>query len=257
MLYAFVFLKTIYWLCYYELFFGTDSIVYTNPSSAGILKDSVFLLHYTKWQGLGLYFILGTGILSLLGFFFRKPYFIVDFLIWFFISNLNNKIYPALTGGDYLLNQFLFFNCFLSLSFRVNGKWQDALKICLHNMAIVAVMIQVCLVYFLSALAKLDDPEWLGGNAIVSVSQIRHFSLYAFLNDDVSFKPLFVFLNYFVLVYQLLFPLFVWIGKLKKFLLITGVLMHVYIALVMGLVEFGAIMILAYVYFWPVKRSVP
>jgi hypothetical protein len=31
--------------------------------------------------------------------------------------------------------------------------------------------------------------------------------------------------------------------------------MHLYIAFVMGLVDFGLVMILGYVYFWPVKGS--
>jgi hypothetical protein len=62
---------------------------------------------------------------------------------------------------------------------------------------------------------------------------------------------LFIALNYVVLAYQLLFPVLVWIKKIKKPFLILGILMHLYIAFVIGLVSFGFVMILPYIYFWP------
>jgi hypothetical protein len=53
-----------------------------------------------------------------------------------------------------------------------------------------------------------------------------------------------------VLAYQILFPAVVWFKKIKKPFLILGILMHVYISLVMGLVLFGLIMIICYAIFW-------
>jgi hypothetical protein len=57
-----------------------------------------------------------------------------------------------------------------------------------------------------------------------------------------------------VLGYQLLFPVLVWIKKIKKMFLLLGILMHLYIAFVMGLVEFGSVMIISYIIFWPIKK---
>jgi hypothetical protein len=250
----FLFIKTIYWLCYFGILFGKNSIAFSSPEPIGYFKNLAFLVYNSGSCFLSMGFIIAAAVLSLLNLFQKTIYFIQDFLLWFIVINLNNKIYPTLTGGDYLLNQFLFFNCFLSASFVVNSKWQNALRICLHNFAVIALIIQVCLVYFLSSLAKLNDHGWLSGEAIIRISQIKHFSVYSFLEYNPGYNPVFIFLNYIVLAYQLLFPLLIWVKKIKKPLLILGILMHLYIALIMGLVEFGAIMILAYVLFWPVKQ---
>ena len=59
-----------------------------------------------------------------------------------------------------------------------------------------------------------------------------------------------------VMFYQLLFPIVVWIKQIKKIVLFIGIVMHLYIGLVMGLPEFAAIMILSYVFFWPIKTSI-
>jgi hypothetical protein len=253
-LYTFVLIKIIYWLCYYDLWFGADSIAYTRFQWIGFIKSAAFLLYDAK-PGLTLSFILGTAILCLTGILSRKLYFVSDLLLWFLVMNIQNKVYPALTGGDFLLNQFLLFNCFLSSSFKINFNWQNSLRICLHNMAVIALLIQVCLVYLLSALAKTADTGWLDGSAVLTITKVRHFSLFSFPGDTAFLRGLYVLAAYLVLFYQLLFPVFIWFERLKRHLLIAGILMHIYIALVMGLVEFGAIMILGYIYFWPAKRQ--
>jgi len=253
LLYIFLIFESIYQLCYYDLFFGANSIVFVEPNSIGFFKDFAFLLYNSESVSLSTYFICATLILSLLNLFTTRFHFITDFLLWFLVINLHHRIYPALTGGDNLVNQFLFFNCFLSATFLIQTSWKSELKICFHNIALVAIIIQVCLVYFLSALAKLSDTEWRGGSALIAISQIRHFSLFSSPGSDKTLEPVLIFLNYVVLFYQLLFPVLIWVKRIKKPLLILGILMHVYIAFVMGLVSFGFIMILAYVFFWPDK----
>jgi hypothetical protein len=255
LIYTFLLIKMIYWLCYYPVLFGHNSISYIGPHLSYGLRDLGFLLYNTKAENLALYFILSVGSLCLLQIFFNRLYFFGDLLIWFLVVNLHNKIYPTLTGGNYLLNQLLFFNCFLSATFFIKSRWQNSFKILLHNVGVVGILVQVCLVYFLSALAKLENAEWLSGKAIASISKVHHFSLYSFPDENSAFNPAFVVLNYIVLFYQSFFPVLIWIRKTKKPLLITGIVMHLYIALVMGLVEFGLVMILSYIFFWPFKRS--
>jgi len=116
-------------------------------------------------------------------------------------------------------------------------------------------MTQICLVYFFSALAKLHDENWLNGTAVLMTSQVDHFSLPIISNNAARFTFLLVFLNYLVLFYQVLFPIVIWIKKIKKTFIVIGILMHLYIAFVMGLVSFGLIMILPYIYFWPEKKK--
>jgi hypothetical protein len=255
MLYLFLLVKCFYWLNYYNLLFGANSIVYTKTFDMGMIKGSAFFLYNQTNIGASLCFIISLGCLCVLNLFRLRIHFLFDFIIWFVIVNIHNKIYPALTGGEYLLNQLLFFNIFISDKFRNESSLLNEVKKCLHNFATSAVLVQICLVYFFSAIAKLNDPSWLHGSAILLTSQVSHFSL-PFINYAAHRCGfLFVILNYTVLSYQTLFPVIVWIKKIKKPFIIIGILMHLYIAFAMGLVSFGLIMILSYVYFWPDKKD--
>ncbi|MDX2174233.1 MAG: HTTM domain-containing protein [Bacteroidota bacterium] len=255
MLYIFVIIKCTYWICYYNLLFGKNSIVYKEPHSIGFIKDVAFYLYNSTSTNLGYVFLLSAILLSILPFILirhpersRRTYFITDFILWILILNINNNLYPTLTGGDYLLNQFLFFNCFLAFE-----KNKNYFKIPLHNFASIAIVIQICLVYFLSALAKLNSAEWLDGLAISETLQVKHYSLNILLLTKQN--TLNSIINYMVLFYQLLFPIIIWFKKVKKPFLIIGIVMHLFIAFGMGLMSFGFIMILAYIYFYDFKND--
>ena len=256
LLYCYLIIESSYFLFYFDLFFGENSIVMVTPKSIGCFKTLPFFLYNSLSVNLSLVFLLATIVLSVLSLFNLRINFFLNATLWLLVINLHSRIYPTLTGGDNLLGQLLLFNCFLSTSFKNDFAWKDLLKICLHNFALLAIIIQISLLYFLSALAKLNDPQWISGTAIKAVSQIQYFSLFSFFTYSKFLEPLFVILNFGVLVYQLFFPILIWIKKIKKPFLLFGILMHVYIALVMGLVGFGFIMILAYTFFWPEKETV-
>jgi len=55
-------------------------------------------------------------------------YFVPEFIAWLLALNLHNATYAGNTGGDLLVNQFLLFNCFLSVrSFTSSGKFSRSL----------------------------------------------------------------------------------------------------------------------------------
>jgi hypothetical protein len=253
-LYGYVLLKCIYWLIRFPLFFGRDSIIYYTPVSINAIKDPAFLLYTNQSPALNAVFIVLLLIICLSGFFYKSVYFMADLLIWFLALNIHNVIYPALSGGDHLLNQFLFFNCFLSFDLVKQETLTSNLKTALHNFASTAILLQVCIAYFISALSKLDSCEWLRGSAIATISGIKHFSLYSSAGS-LTGSWLAMPLNYLILFYQLLFPILVWIRPLKKTFLIAGICMHLYIGLVMGLPWFALIMITGYIFFWPFQKT--
>ena len=256
LIYLFLIVKAIGWLMFYELYFGEHSFIYSRHFSVSSVKDCAFLLYANASPQLAYAFLIPLLVLCLFCLKFKRQYFIADFLIWFLVINLNNKIYPTLTGGDYLLNQFLFFNCFLTGSFNTGKYWLLEIKIMMHNFAVVAVISQVCLVYLLSALAKCNDGAWMSGTALNEITQVKHFSLHSTGKPTTLFNPLFMFLDYLIVFYQLVFPLVVWFKRIKKPFIWVGIGMHVYIALVMGIVEFSVVMLMAYIYFWPFKKTI-
>ncbi|MEO6304136.1 MAG: hypothetical protein ABIP51_13300 [Bacteroidia bacterium] len=254
LLYAFLTLKIIYWLCYYDLYFGANAIAYTKPHSLGFIKNWAFLLYNDTETAFGYFFIIGTLLFLGLSYFLKKIPFIFEAIIWLLVINIHNKIYPTLTGGDLLLNQFLFFNCFLAKTYTNNEDWQISLTKCFHNFGVIAIIIQIQLVYLIAGLAKLNSNDWLNGLAIANLGYVEHFNLFSgpvFKNAVINCG-----IDFIVLFYQLLFPVLIWIQKIKKPLIILGIFMHLYISFVTGLVGFGLIMIIGYVYFWPIKKQI-
>ncbi len=260
-LYCLLVVRAIYWLVYYDYLFGVQSIIPIRPAFINPLTDLAFLLYNHPSQNLAYYFIISVIVLSVISLFAfevmpSKASFIINFFIFLLVINLQHKIYSTLTGGSYLLNQFLLFNCFLSTTYHVQQNWPSSLKVIMHNFAGLAIIIQVCLVYLLSAIAKCNNAQWLNGTALYALSNVHHYFLYVG-SSKPSFDWLFVFLNYVVIIYQLFFPTLIFFRRVKKPIILIGVAMHLYIALVMGLVEFGLVMIIAYNYFWPFKKQVP
>ncbi len=256
LLYMLLIVKSLYWLAYYDVLFGQNAIVFPSPNHIDTYKDLAFILYNAASTVLSLNFILVVLCVSVIKLFNNKTYFILEFLIWFLVLNIQNKIYPCLTGGNYLLNQLLFFNCFLSTVFIKNSKWKSDLKIVLHNLGLLAIMIQICLLYFLAGFAKISNADWYTGEAISILSQINHYSLFHPILSLGKKSFITHILTDVVMFYQLLFPITVWIKKIKKTVLFIGIVMHLYIGLVMGLPEFATIMILSYVFFWPFKPSI-
>ncbi len=204
----------------------------------------VFFLnnHYRVW--LAIAFIMLVAILAMIGLTKRSNFF-TNIFLWWLVVNITNFLYPTLTAGDFLLNQLLLFNCFLSLKKSSSASLHD-FKTALHNTALIAIKLQICLAYFLSAYYKITDDSWTNGSALYTIFQIPEFS-----NAFLAAIPSAVcqMLTYFTIAYQLSFPVLVWFRPFKIWLFSFGVLQHLLIALGMGLFQFGVIMIICYILF--------
>ncbi len=254
-LYLLVLLKCGYWLWHYDVLFGENSIIYRAQGHTNFIKDLAYILYNNKSEMLPLYFIIASVSICLLMLLRRRNNVTADLALWLLVENLHYSCYATLTGGDYLLNQFLFFNAFIVADTASDrGKYRD-LYLCLHNAAICAVVIQVCIVYMAAGLAKLNDEAWLDGSAASVINRISHFSLGT--GNTNSWDGFHRAATYMVFAYQLAFPLLIWVRPLKVPLLVLGALMHVYIAIIAGLVVFSAVMLAGYIYFWPPPRTAP
>lgn len=210
----------------------------------GWLNGCAYLLTNNYSVYLSIFFISLVGTLSLL-FLCRTSHYVTRALLWLALININNFLYPTLTGGDYLLNQLVFFNIFFNDNNGGNKILND-LKTALHNTSLIAIKVQVCLVYLLSALFKLQDDSWINGTALHFIFQLPEYS-----NALLSALPTSIctVLTYATLLYQLTFCVMVFIPKVKKYVLAFGLLQHLAIALFMGLFSFGCVMIISYIVF--------
>jgi hypothetical protein len=253
LLYGYVIFRCIYWLMDYSLLFGEHSVITTKEFELGFFKSLAFILYTPANHYLCYPAIVVALSLSVLNLFNQKIHILSDAVLWFIILNLHNRVYPILTGGDFLLNQLLLFNCFLSAPFLNTDSLKHQLRICLHNFSILAILLQVCFLYLASGLTKLTDASWTDGQAIAMISQVDHYNLFHPVRFSMDSLPAML-LNYIVMFYQLLFPFIIWFKKTKKIFLLLGVLIHVYIAFVMGLASFGLVMLIPYVFFLARKK---
>jgi hypothetical protein len=236
--------KSIYWINDFTLLFSSESAIFNSGFRVGGLKQWAYFLLDHKSNLVSTLWLTVTIVLSLY-LLVLKPYArLFSFFLWFLVLNINDSIYSCLNGGDYLLQQLLFFNVLLS-SFR-NISRPDLDRV-LHNFGVFAIRLQLCMVYLIAGLTKLADEEWLGGSAISDILKIREFSLPYFYDTNGAVA---VTANYFVMLYQIGFPLLVWWTGIKKPLIMLGILQHIIIAFVLGLPSFGFIMIISYSIFY-------
>jgi hypothetical protein len=249
-LYLFLLYKVCVYIIHFDDFFKSTGLIFHRMQNVNPAMDFAFYLcnHYSVH--FAAICILAVCFLSLLGFGKRSNY-MTNAILWLLIMNITNVLYPTLTAGDYLLNQVLFFNIFFSFK-DASGKRFHDLKTMLHNTALIGIKVQVCIAYFLAGWFKLIDPSWIGGEALSQIFRIPEFS-----NELLMALPAFIctLLTYCIIVYQLLFPLLIWIRPLKIYVLAFGILQHLMIAFGMGLFGFGILMIICYILFLKVDTS--
>jgi hypothetical protein len=233
----------VYSLKFKELF-SAERLIFHHKQSSGVINDFAYFLtqHYSVMLGaISVILLALLAMISLL----KKANYLINFFLWLLVININNFLYPTLTAGDYLTNQLLFFNIFFLPKVSNNSAIND-LKTSLHNVALLGIKIQVCLAYFLAAWFKVMDDSWINGMAVYQTFQIPEYSNAFFSMLPVSACLV---LTYATIIYQLLFPVFIWLRPAKIYLLSFGVLQHLLIAFGMGLFSFGIIMIICYILF--------
>ncbi len=249
----FVVYKCFYWFCDYSLLFSADTMVFKNDTVLPFWQWPAFVLFRSDAGIVPMLFLTITFIVALYAFFSGGKLRLAFFILWFGVLNINNNVYPTLSGGDYLCQHLLFFCIFLSNTRPKLSVIHTSLDVVFHNMGMIALRVQICLVYFLAGYAKLLDVDWVNGNAISDSLAVHDYSAPFFYETSGTVGQV---LNYLVIWYQLLFPILIWIKKIKKLYLLVGVLQHLFIVFTMGLPSFGFIMIVAYAAFYaPFKKT--
>lgn len=243
-LYLFLLYKVFVYIYQFNDLFSNERLIYHQTKHINLVVDSAFFLNNYYSVFVAGIFIFGVAVLSIIGL-FKKSNYITNGVLWFLIINLTSFLYPTLTAGDYLLNQLLFFNCFLIPNASPKLFLSD-LKTVFHNFALMAIKIQVCMAYFLAAYYKMIDDSWTSGEAIYQTFQIPEYS-----NALLASIPYLVTvaLTYFTIGYQLSFAFLVWFRPFKIWLFSFGILQHLLIAFGMGLFQFGIIMCICYILF--------
>ncbi|MBN4051359.1 HTTM domain-containing protein [bacterium AH-315-M05] len=256
--YLFLFINTLILLPVADQFWGHNTFLSGVTNSKHKIFEILYLLsnheitHYYLLFVCGQLFFLLTG---LLGIFPRSS----SVLVYIFTMNLFNR-QPGLSNGGYHVMQIMLFYLIFMNEQRRNNKsmkntYFSVINNVITNLSFLAARIQLVFVYMTAAAYKLAGDLWLSGEALYYVLGTDEYSHplateYILPNDFLIISG-----NYFALFFQLLFPLLIWFKKTRTIMLWIGVFFHLFIAFVLGLMDFGFAMIACYFVFFEDDKS--
>lgn len=208
----------------------------TSPVLGPMLGD-VFDRVFTTDAGVFcVLFILSLGTLGLLLGYSTRVAILLVLVTTFFLSQRLPELYD---GGDDITRLMLIYMLFL-LPHRAKFS-SEQLRVWLHNIAVLAITFQLIVMYVASGFAKATGEWWQQGTAMYYISQVQWYTLPG--AHELFTNPLIVTLaTYSSMFYQLLFPVAI-ISRMKLPWILLGILFHLGIAVLMGLITFSMVMI--------------
>lgn len=173
-------------------------------------------------------------------------------LIFWLSASLSRFMFPILNGSDLVLNLFLLIA--IALPARPRVRLQGVLtQEIISSVALLFARITLSLIYFLSGYDKLLSSAWRSGAAIHSIINLDYFYNPTFIFS--ASNTLFMLMGWSVIIFEISFSLLIWFKKLRVLFLLTGILFHLGIIVLLGLPDFGLVMIICYTVFLPIKDS--
>ena len=238
----------------FRLIWGVHGIIPYGFFSAEMVQQralSLFLIGASDTLG---YAIFVAGILVTFAYTIGYKTRVTAVLFYIFTWSIGRRDFYILNGGDNLLYILAFYMMFVDAgayfsldAARRRPEPEDArpFEALFHNFGVLAIMIQLCLLYFTSALYKLQGHMWYDGTAIYYVLRTAEFNLTPLGGWLYHNAFLVTALTYMTLVFQSAWPWLVWNRYARPFLAIGAIGLHLSIAYFMGLYWFSFVMIAA------------
>jgi hypothetical protein len=184
---------------------------------------------------------------------FIRLNYLTSFLVFWVSVSLSKAFVPILNGSDLVLNLFLLLAILIPaypfLKWRAIHDYQKYLSI----FFVLLIKVQVALIYFLSGYDKLITESWRTGAAVFSISNLDFFSNPVF--DIELSKNSALLIAWLIIVFELAFPVLIWLQRFRKYLLLISLFFHFAIIIFLGLLDFGILMIITYSIFLPISRK--
>ncbi|EFQ82523.1 hypothetical protein HMPREF0063_11732 [Aeromicrobium marinum DSM 15272] len=118
------------------------------------------------------------------------------------------------------------------------------LRTAVHNLAVIVLAVQVVTIYVAAGFYKVQGGPWQYGTALYYPLQLDEFRPFPFLNDLLPGLPVIMAVSTMAVVaVQLFFPFLLLHRQSRRFALVAVVLMHLGIAVLMGLPWFSLSMV--------------
>jgi hypothetical protein len=254
--YAWLFVQTAMLIPTASYFWGRSAYILHPPNpGASLVEWALNLLSGAELAEYYPLFIAGQMASLAIGLTGRLPR-VSAILVFWFTKNLNAHAWVILNGGHNLIEVMLLYIIIMGGG---PGKHHPGclvgrLDVTSKNFALLAAQLQIALVYCVSGTAKISGHLWQHGVALYYVLNTPEYSS-SIAKRIASSDMLVTAGSYGTIVFMLSFPALVWFGKSRLVVLCVGVLLHLGIAFVMGLMDFGFAMIACYAVFIPERYA--
>lgn len=165
-------------------------------------------------------------------------------------SNIKQFVCELSDGGDnllYFLSLYMVFaNSYKHFSFT---KYKNRkLSNLISNLCVYSVLFHLCFVYLIQGLHKTHSDVWFNGVANYYILHINRFCspLNHYFYNNFYFIP---FSAYYTLFFELFFWIFIQLNKTRKWMVISGILLHLSIYFFMMIYDFQLLFIAIYGFF--------
>jgi predicted DCC family thiol-disulfide oxidoreductase YuxK len=175
-------------------------------------------------------------------------------VVYIFLWSLRDRNNLLSDGGDNVYQivmiyaMFMNLGCYLSvdaanLAVAVRTPLRKALGL-VHNAALLASAIQVCLVYVVAGLYKVQGEMWQNGTALYYIMRVDEFTLPGYSELIYRNAPLVLAMTYSSVALQVAFPFLFFLRRWTRAIALTWAFMfHIGIGVLMGLVTFAGFMV--------------
>lgn len=172
-------------------------------------------------------------------------------LFYVFTWSLFQRNVFLLTGGDNLLYLVAFLLMFTDCGahFSIDAiagrsRTQPGPFVAMvHNYAVLAIILQLSLVYLTSAFYKLQGDLWQNGTALYYVLRTSEFNLSPFAHHFYDRETVASLLTWGTVIFEISWSFLIWNRRTKVFVALSAVLLHSMIGYFMGLVWFSFVFI--------------
>lgn len=172
-------------------------------------------------------------------------------LVYLSTMNIYNLSGVVLDGGNNLSQLLLFYLMLINTSGKPypDTLWGIVLR-SISNAAFMMCRLQIAIVYLTAGLLKLNGHLWQNGMALYYLFQSETYG-HPWLGALVREFPMVSLAGtYATLLFQYLFPMFIWMRRWRLPLMLMGTCLHLGIAFGMGLFTFGLVMCVSYLAFF-------
>lgn len=234
-----------------DLLWGYKHFIILRDQYEGI-GAAAMLLNHENWR---LYYgwflwpeiaLLALGAAGVAPWWLRVP-------TWYLFVVLHFGNVEVSNGGWHILHHSLFFMLFIPSGPVAESSWWIPFYKLAANLAFRSIWLLICLMYAVAGIHKLTGEHWPSGDALFLISQFPEYTTN--LVPPLANSWWLKLLTWATLGYQLVFPVLIWIRRLRPPLLLVGVVFHLGIAVLVGVADFGFMLMAAYVAFMPDERA--